>query len=616
MSENLESQQDDETIESLRDTLKHFGTADYLVFIAMLLSCTVVGVYFGYEDYQKKKRIKNARRGSEAMDYLVGGRNMKIFPVAMSLVASCISGIALLGTSTEIYLYGYQYSFILIGYLIAAYILHHSVIPIFHELQITSAYEYLQLRFDKKVRLFGSVMFSLSTLLWMPIAIYVPALAFSQTTGMDVHMITPVVMFICIFYTCLGGIKAVVWTDVIQIMIMYGTLILINIKGTYEAGGLAVVIERNIESGRLSMPDFRIDPTIRISFWTMIIGGTFFRTYVGINQSMIQRFMALKNVHVARKCQITYIAGIFILNLMCYYNGLLLYASYHDCDPLTTKLAKAKDQIMPLYVMRILKNLPGLSGLFIAGVFSASLSSLSTALNSFAAVVLEDFCKPYMKDEISEKMSGIIMRATVLIVGIITVALVYVVQHMGSVLQLAMTVPSICFGPMLGVYIIGILIPWIEKRATLYGALTGCTAMIAFISKVQTEIARGNITYPTKPVSVEGCTYKFNAVNITNMLHNDDPEEPERDFFHLSFLYYTLLGSTIVIVSSVIYSFIFGFSDPSDVDLRLLAPFIRKYFEVKSDEKEQEMMKCVNGKNPQKIEYDEDERDMACAVLS
>lgn len=97
MSENLKSQQNDETIENLRDTLKHFGTADYLVFIAMLLSCTLVGVYFGYEDYKKKKQVKNQRRGSEAMDYLVGGRNMKIFPVAMSLVASCISGIALLG---------------------------------------------------------------------------------------------------------------------------------------------------------------------------------------------------------------------------------------------------------------------------------------------------------------------------------------------------------------------------------------------------------------------------------------------------------------------------------------------------------------------------------------
>lgn len=345
---------------------------------------------------------------------------------------------------------------------------------------------------------------------------------------------------------------------------------------------------------------FRIDPTIRISFWTMAIGGTFFRTFVGINQSMIQRYMSLKNARVARKCQMTYFIGILILNIMCYYNGLLLYASYYDCDPLTTKLAKAKDQIMPLYVMEILKDLPGLSGLFIAGVFSASLSSLSTALNSFSAVVLEDFCKPYMKNEISEKMSAVIMRATVLIVGIITVALVFVVQHMGSVLQLAMTIPSICFGPMLGVYIIGILIPWIEKKATLYGALTGCATMISFITKVQIEIARGNITYPTKPVSTEGCTYNFSAVNKTNIL---DPglEDTDTNIFHLSFMYYTLMGSVIVVVASTVFSFIFGFNDLADVDLRLLAPFIRKYF--MAEKKEMEILRGMNETLAAKGEY-------------
>lgn len=124
----------------------------------MLMVCTIVGLYFGYEDYKKRKHAKKHRRGSEAQDYLLGSRNMKIFPVAMSLVASCISGIALLGkisikmnfinssllilgTSSEIYLYGYQYAFILIGYTIAAIIVHYTVIPLYHELQITSAYE-------------------------------------------------------------------------------------------------------------------------------------------------------------------------------------------------------------------------------------------------------------------------------------------------------------------------------------------------------------------------------------------------------------------------------------------------------------------------------------------
>ena len=105
------------------------------------------------------------------------------------------------------------------------------------------------------MRLFGSLIQSFSTIAWLPIVIYVPALAFNQATGIDIYIITPVVMSICIFYTCLGGIKAVIWTDVIQIVLMYGVMILINVKGTTDAGGLSFVIEKNLESGRLEAPE-------------------------------------------------------------------------------------------------------------------------------------------------------------------------------------------------------------------------------------------------------------------------------------------------------------------------------------------------------------------------
>lgn len=98
-------------------------------------------------------------------------------------------------------------------------------------------------------------MYSSYTVMKMPIMIYVPALAFNQSTGINIHIITPIVMSICVLYTCLGGLKAVVWTDVIQIVQMYGVLILIAIKGTADVGGLSVVLERNYESGRLEAPE-------------------------------------------------------------------------------------------------------------------------------------------------------------------------------------------------------------------------------------------------------------------------------------------------------------------------------------------------------------------------
>ena len=178
---------------------------------------------------------------------------------------------------------------------------------------------------------------------------------------------------------------------------------------------------------------FDLDPTIRHTFWTIVVGGTIFWVNVnGLNQNMVQRYLSLKDVRTARKALILYSLGLLLMISLCFYNGLLIYATYYDCDPLTTKLAKAKDQMLPLLVMDILKDLPGLPGIFIAGVFSAALSSLSTGLNSMAAVVLEDFYKPFAKKPLTEKQTGYLMRGTVLLLGSLSVGLVYVVQHMGK----------------------------------------------------------------------------------------------------------------------------------------------------------------------------------------
>lgn len=179
---------------------QQFGWPDYLVFGLMLCVCMVIGVFFAWKTHKNRRNYK-LRRGSEALNYLVGGRKMKIFPVAMSLVASLISGIGLLGTSTEIYLFGSGYMFLHIAMLLMALVMHFVFLPVYHELKLTSMYEYLERRFDKNVRLLGSVMFVIKTvrhidirretflfsiyfsstqIIKIPIMIYVPALAFQQ----------------------------------------------------------------------------------------------------------------------------------------------------------------------------------------------------------------------------------------------------------------------------------------------------------------------------------------------------------------------------------------------------------------------------------------------------
>lgn len=286
-----------ESVDELQSNLKRFDTIDYVVFGVMLTVCSVVGLYFGYKDHTRHK-VNKEKQGSETLQYLLGGKNVQAFPVAMSLVATAISGISLLGNGTEIYIYGMQFAYINIaGPVLMGIFNHYVIVPVFYDLKVISMYEvsqifiknqknrlhkliiisikYLQRRFDMRMRLFGSIVSSFSTLMWLPIVIYgirylmfifvfcsfclvcfsVPALAFNQTTGIDIHIITPIMISICVFYTCLGGIKAVIWTDVIQIVIMYGVMILIIVKGTLNVGGLGVVIERNWHSGRIEAPE-------------------------------------------------------------------------------------------------------------------------------------------------------------------------------------------------------------------------------------------------------------------------------------------------------------------------------------------------------------------------
>ncbi|XP_029732697.1 sodium-coupled monocarboxylate transporter 1-like [Aedes albopictus] len=566
------------SVDEVKVSLQRFGLYDYVVFVIMLASCAMIGVYFGFI---KKK----SQKGDVEADYLVGGRKMGVIPVSLSLIASFISGISLLGTPTEIYVYGVQYMYIVGGVISMGFIMMYIYLPVFHNLQLTSTYQYLQTRFDKRMRLFGSILFTFATMAWLPIVIYVPALAFNQVTGVNVHLITPLVCIICIFYTCVGGLKAVVWTDVVQTVLMFGAMVLIIVKGTFDVGGLSVVMDRASQSGRLEAPDFRFDMTTRHNVYSCVIGGVIYWLKTNaVSQNMIQRYLSLPTMKDAKRALWTFIVGTLFLLGLCCYSGLLIYAKYHDCDPLTTKLAKAKDQLLPLLVMDTLGDYPGLPGLFVAGVFSAALSSLSTGLNSMSAVVLEDFFKPFSNKPLSERATAIIMRSVVGVFGVICVILVSVVEKLGAVLQLSMSLGSVSNGPLLGIFTLGVLIPWATGTGAIIGGTVGLVVMSWICFRAQVAIATGELQFESKPVDTQGCSYHFIpsepmsmlAINVTAPPQQSVPSEPEFALYHISYLWYTLMGALITIVIAVIVSFLVGPNKPDEMDSKLFSPFVAR----------------------------------------
>ncbi|XP_065361495.1 sodium-coupled monocarboxylate transporter 1 isoform X4 [Calliphora vicina] len=585
-------------VADLSTSMQHFGVMDYCVFVLMLIVCAGIGFYFGFIE-KKTKKTKNVehRRGSEALDYLVGGRKMKVFPVSLSLVASFVSGISLLGTSTEIYVYGTQYAFILITLALSGVISWYVFLPVFCNLQLTSTYEYFEKRFSRRMRLFGACLFNIKTVLWLPIAVYVPALTFSQVSGIDIHTITPMVIVICTFYTCVGGIKGVVWTDVIQSIIMFTSMIVLMIKGTIDLGGIQVLWQRNLEGGRLNFPDLTFDPTVRMSVFSVFVGGTFFKLQnTSINQPTIQRFMSLPNIQKIKETLYTFSIGLTLLYMVCIYVGLLAYATYYDCDPMSTGLAHARDQLIPVLVMDVLGKFPGMPGLFVAGVFSAALSSLSTYLNSLSAVVLEDFIKPNMKKELSERSTAIIMRLVVIVFGLSSICLVYVVEKLGMVLQLSATLQSILYGPMLGIFTVGMLMPWINEKSILTASIVSFLSMSWICINAQIASITGLFRHTKLPISIEGCDYEFDMTKYLNSTSEYLPTQGS-SIYHISFLWYTTLGAFIVVVTSNLAALYFGFNDVHKVDEKLLAPFVArflkkyKYSEVELQETVKEITK-------------------------
>lgn len=150
--------------------------------------------------------------------------------------------------------------------------------------------------------------------------------------------------------------------------------------------------------------------------------------------------------------------------------------------------------MLPLFVMETLGELPGLSGLFIAGVFSAALSSLSTCLNSMSAVVLEDFVKPFAKKPLTENMVNWVMRSVVVVIGLICVGMVYVVEKMGTVLQLTMSLEAITNGPLLGIFTMGIFLPWIKSKV--------CRFTFLFEAHLTFRLSRAHLSVASAELSL------------------------------------------------------------------------------------------------------------------
>ena len=321
--------------------------------------------------------------------------------------------------------------------------------------------------------LVATVSYILLTNLYLAIVVYAPSLALSQVTGLDVNLSILVTFSLCIFYTSLGGIKAVIWTNVFQALCMLLSSLVVVVVGERMVGGPATVFDASYRHGRIEI--FNLDPSLltRHTFWSQTVGGYFtWMTIYAVNQTMIQRYLTVRDLRTAKiSIWLSGVAITVILSVVAY-AGLIIFTRYLHCDPISSRLVTTKDQLLPLFVMDILGEVPGFPGFFVAGVFSGALSTVSGGLNSLTAVALEDVIRPLWRGSLKEEFATKLSKFLGLGFGIFSYLLTFLVKNIPGLVQAWLGIFGIFGGPVLGLFSLGMYVPWASARAALVSSLT------------------------------------------------------------------------------------------------------------------------------------------------
>ncbi|XP_015432992.1 PREDICTED: sodium-coupled monocarboxylate transporter 2-like [Dufourea novaeangliae] len=558
-----------------------FGWTDYSLFTGLLGVSVLIGIYFGC--FSKKQ--------DNTTEYLLGGKSMSCFPVSMSLIASHVSAVSLLAIPVEVYQYGTQYAACIFTSIISCGLIALIYMPVFYRLQLTSTFEYLEMRFTRPVRTFASFLATLSLALYVPLIIYVPALAFSQATSINLHLVAPIICIVCIFYTTIGGLKAVVWADTIQMIVTLGG----------SENRILEVRSKSIELLQFmhELPSIRSlcghqgddllffcsmspSPFERNSFWGMSVGMTMtWLAGVGISQVSMQRFLAVPNIKEAYKAVGCTAICLVVIKWVSVFTGLIMYTRYHKCDPISTHVITRSDQLLPYYVLDVAASVPGLPGLFLAGLVSAGLSTMSAGLNTVAGTIYEDFIDPWLSESNNkEARAATIMKSIVVVVGLVCVALVFLVDRLSDIFQMSLTLHGVTAGAMLGIFTLGMIVPWATSKGAIAGGLLSMICMVWIIVGAQVNVATKRLVYQPLPTSTEDCLnvdspFNRTVTNTTSSLPT--PNEKPFILFTISFMYYTLVGFLIVMVVGTLVSFLCGVPDLKDVDRKLFPPIIQRF---------------------------------------
>jgi SSS family transporter len=484
-----------------------FGTLNYLVLGLYLAAMLGVGLFF------------SSRQDSGEMFFL-GGRRLPWLAVAMSMYASLTSAVTYLGLPGTAYSENIALIVVCIMSPVVAPFILLLFYPVYHRLQVTTSYEYINRRYGRTAHRVVAGLFILARLGWLGTVVYAPAMAMSVVTGMPLWGCICMMGLLATAYTALGGLAAVVWTDVLQFIILIGGALWVAVSLIQGVdGGAERIMELAGETGRLHIVDSKLDlftmsgPIVAVSFFLQLM-----QDY-GTDQVTVQRLMATGSLRKTVK-SVIFNAGtdFFIIGLLLFI-GLGLFAFFQGSE-LPEQIGS--DRVMPYYIIHHLPQ--GISGLLITAVFAAAMSSMDSGMNSIATVLISDFKNPMSStvQTANRKLQTIndvrLARILTVILGAAATGLAFYVSTVGGIIKAFASFMSLFSAPVLVLFLIGAL----TRRGNFKGWLCGLILSVIATLWLQKTVEAHWVYY--FPVSFGVCMV---TALIAGCLFKTDPAPRE-----------------------------------------------------------------------------------------
>ena len=404
-------------------------------------------------------------------DYFKGGQKIPQWAAGISIFGAKLSAITFMGIPAKTYGTDWTYFFLLMTIIMIMPIVVRFFIPFYRSLNVTSAYEYLDKRFNYGSRVMASLLYILLQLGRMGIVVLLPSIALTLVTGINVNLCILIIGVISIFFTVKGGIEAVIWVEVVQVLILAGGALLCLFYIPFNVGAIGSALESVQDYEKLKVFDFRFtfsDPT----FWVVVIGGLAISlvTY-GTDQTTVQRYLTTKTEKESvRSLRIG--AWLTLPSTLVFFSlGTLLFLFFRAHPEQVNFTLQNQDNIFPWFIV---SQLPlGLSGLLIAGIFAAAMSSTEASMNSVATLLTADFYKK-LRPAATEKSTLLFARIATLLLGLFVtgIALYMAQQGVSSLWDKFNTILGLFTGSIGGVFLLGIF----TKKANGPGVVTGMIA--------------------------------------------------------------------------------------------------------------------------------------------